>query len=68
MQDVASVLRVRNFVQMAAAAQIKFKMSVACPLHPAPQDPDPEPAKPAQHYLPLTPVERPGFNRMKGGE
>jgi hypothetical protein len=33
MQDIASVLRDRRFVQMAAGAQIKFKSSVARGMH-----------------------------------
>jgi hypothetical protein len=34
MQDFASVLRDRRFVQMAAVVQIKFKSSVARGMHP----------------------------------
>jgi hypothetical protein len=34
MQDIASVLRDRRFVQMATGVQIKFKSSVARGMHP----------------------------------
>jgi hypothetical protein len=42
MQDFASVLPDRVFVQMAEVGQIKFKSSVARGMHPACRHPKPE--------------------------
>jgi hypothetical protein len=75
MQDMASVLPDRVFVQMRGAAQIKFKLSVAGALHLSAEKvpnwnklTNPRGAVATwRGHLPLTAVPAAGFNPLKAG-